>query len=91
MELEGNYCVPTADGMGGGPGGAPAGPVEASEDFGAPCTEDAECGPDAPTCAMAPGADEGVCSVLGCDSQPEQVICPIGWSCLGFGDVCVED
>lgn len=89
QELVGNYCAAGDDGD--GMGGGPAEPAEPAEEFGRVCAEDSECGGAAPSCAKAPGSSDGICSVLGCDSDPNAVVCPIGWSCFSLGDVCTED
>ena len=93
QELVNNSCINISDDDDGGMGGfgGTIGPQEPSSDCGVVCTEDTECGGDAPTCAKVPGAEEGICSVLGCVATPESVICPIGWSCLSFGNVCTKD
>jgi hypothetical protein len=91
QELVNNSCMYVSDDGGMGGFGGTVEPQEPGADFGVVCTEDTECGGDAPTCAKAPGADDGICSVLGCVSTPESVVCPIGWSCLAFGNVCTKD
>jgi hypothetical protein len=91
-DLRSNICFPKEASSEGGAGGALGTmPEPPSEEFGLTCGEDTDCGGDAPSCAKAPGAEEGICSVLGCDSAPAEVLCPIGWSCFSIGDVCLED
>lgn len=104
MVRDRNYCLEVSPddltggmgGMGGMSGEPPAQPepAEPSEIFGAACTLDNEgevCGDDAPNCGLQPGADEGICTVFGCESAAETVVCPIGWHCFGLADACLKD
>lgn len=98
MVRDRNYCLrgSPVDSV-GGMGGMPTGPLEPappSDDFGAVCSlqDEAEvCGGDAPNCGLAPGADEGICTVFGCESAPETVVCPLGWYCFALADACLEE
>jgi hypothetical protein len=104
MVRDRNYCLYASpagsDGGMGGMGGEapePPGPPTATEPsavFGSICTLENEaevCSGDAPNCGLAPGADEGICTVFGCESTPEVVVCPIGWYCFGLADACLEE
>jgi hypothetical protein len=78
MERDRNYCV--LKGAGGAQPEAPE-PAPPNDDFGVVCTDDSDCGAGAPLCGKAPGAEDGICTVSGCDSESETVVCPLGWSC----------
>lgn len=98
MVRDRNYCLKetpldSAGGMGGLPE-APPEPSLPSEIFGRVCTLESEadvCGGDAPDCGLAPGSDEGICTVFGCETTPETVVCPVGWYCFGLADACLEE
>lgn len=79
--------------MGGESTEAPE-PARPSDTFGVACTLENQaevCGGDAPDCGLQPGADAGICTVFGCQTEPESVVCPIGWSCFALADACLED
>lgn len=62
--------------------------TDANGEFGRVCTVDEDCADPAPSCGLAPGASEGVCTALGC--QSEGTACPDGWMCLSFADACIQ-
>lgn len=98
MVRDRNYCLKeapldSAGGM-GGLSGVPREPALPSEVFGVVCTSENQaevCGDDAPDCGLQPGAEEGICTVFGCETTPETVVCPVGWYCFGLADACLKE
>ncbi|MFT3924651.1 MAG: hypothetical protein QM778_19075 [Myxococcales bacterium] len=89
-KFENKVCVPdTGDGDGdgddtqadAGSDSGTQGGVDATG-FGTVCTKDAECMPNAPYCAIMPGAPNGYCTKQGCTVDNPGAVCPTGWTCF---------
>src|SRR4051794_4292564 len=52
----------------------------ANADLGKDCKLSGQCGCSAPFCAVNPVTSEGLCTVTGCSTAPDD--CPKGYSCL---------
>jgi hypothetical protein len=92
QDYDHHYCVPRAAGgspsQGSGGDTASAG-AAGGPGFGTVCRTSTECTDPAPFCAAPPG-QAGICTVLGCKSNPD--VCPEDYACeepvAGY-DLCI--